>query len=177
MDNSHSNESLSPHRAKNLQGVLVLRHLPLRPNYQHLSLKTSPSPNYPTQTGLWCKTGRTILVSNIFSGLPTSSEVWCHHQVFNPIPNPGLNWSISSNGLKCDDILQPGDQKHLQQRWIKVKPILSPQHKLLNDLKWRYICGHLHLIIGTSYRTSPPGNTGPLPPPQILTCYKECSNK
>ena len=55
-------ELLLTNRETNTQRVLILRHLPLLPNYQHMYRKIFPSTYHPTQTYLGRKIRYTILV-------------------------------------------------------------------------------------------------------------------
>ena len=59
------NELILTHREKNTQRVLILCHLPIIPNYQHMYHNSIPSTYHPTQNYLGRKTGHTILVSNL----------------------------------------------------------------------------------------------------------------
>ena len=51
-DNTIGDELLLNHRDTNNQRVLIRRHLPLLPNYQHMYRKSIPSTYHPTQTFL-----------------------------------------------------------------------------------------------------------------------------
>ena len=58
------NESLLTHMETNTQRVIILRHLPLLPYYQHMYRKYIQSTYHPTRACLGCKIRHTILVSN-----------------------------------------------------------------------------------------------------------------
>ena len=57
-------EFLLTHRETNTQRVLILRHLSLLPNYQHIYRKSISSTYHPKRTCTGHKIGHTILVSN-----------------------------------------------------------------------------------------------------------------
>ena len=81
VENYHGNEQLLTHREKNTQRVLILLHLPLLLNYQHMYRKYISSTYYPTKTCLGRKTGNTILVSNLQWGTSIFKRM---------MPSPGL---------------------------------------------------------------------------------------
>ena len=59
------NELLLSHIETNTMILLILRHIPLLPNYHDMYQKSIPSGYHPTQTFLGSKTGHTINVSNL----------------------------------------------------------------------------------------------------------------
>ena len=65
VDKYPGNCPLLIHREKNTQRVLILIHIPLLPNYQHMYWKSIPSTYHPTYTCLGRKNGHTIIVLNL----------------------------------------------------------------------------------------------------------------
>ena len=105
----------------NTQKVIILRHIPLLPSYQHMYRKYIPSTNHPTRTCLGSNNGHTILVQ-ISSCVIPSSKGWYNHQVFNQITNHGGHYCRSWYKLERIYILQTIDQEYLPYQQLKVIP-------------------------------------------------------